>query len=361
MTSQIFTISDPVLQAPLHDQALRHAKADDMLNYWQAQPWQQQLAHTIKDSDTLFALLGIQPKAIAYTPDTFKLNVPHAFVAKIQKGNLDDPLLRQILPSDGETITHPSFIADPLAENRHNPIKGLLHKYRSRVLITLTGACAVHCRYCFRQHFDYGANLPKSDDTATILAYIKADKQIDEVILSGGDPLNISNRRLFEWLDRLATTQIKTVRLHTRLPVVLPARIDDELLNFLANYPKKVVMVIHTNHPNEIDHATYQACQKLKAAKLCLLNQTVLLKGVNDNVPTLVQLSHALFEAGVLPYYLHCLDKVAGAVHFEVPRQRAIDLYWQLLESLSGYLVPKLVQELPDCAFKTPIDIYKRA
>lgn len=335
-------------------------EATKILAYWQNQSWQQQLANTIKDTNELFGLLQLSSDDVPYVPKTFGLNVPHAFVAKIKRGDKNDPLLLQILPTVLETTTHPNFIADPLAENKHNPTKGLLHKYRSRVLITLTGACAVHCRYCFRQHFDYHANLPKADEQAAIMDYIAADSQIQEVILSGGDPLNVSNRRLFDWLDKLANTAITTVRLHTRLPIVLPARIDDDLLGFLAKYPKNVVMVIHTNHPNELDAATKAACVKLDQAGVRLLNQTVLLKGINDDVKVLTELSYALFDAKVLPYYLHILDKVAGAVHFDVPKERAIALYWQLLEQLSGYLVPKLVQELPNQPYKTPVDIYKR-
>lgn len=327
---------------------------------WQHATWQTQLANTIKDSDTLLELLGLSGDDLPlYTPKKFPLNVPHAFVAKMRPKDKNDPLLRQILPSTDELHSHPDYIADPLSENTYNPIKGLLHKYQSRVLITLTGACAVHCRYCFRQHFDYQANLPKKKIQNTIIDYINKHPQIDEVLLSGGDPLSVSNRRLAQWLDDLAETQIRTVRLHTRLPVVLPARIDDELLDLFANYSKKIVMVIHVNHANELDETTKHVCQKLKQVGVTMLNQTVLLKGINDDVQTLTELSYALFDAGVLPYYLHILDKVTGAVHFEVPKSRAIELYWALLAQLSGYLVPKLVQELPNHPYKTPVDIYQ--
>ncbi|MDO4427318.1 MAG: EF-P beta-lysylation protein EpmB [Moraxella sp.] len=324
--------------------------------------WQAQMANLVTDIDELCQLLNLQVgelSSVYALPEKFPLRVPHAFIKKMQKGDLNDPLLKQILPTTGEKLTDPKFTLDPLAENSHNPTRGLLHKYRSRVLVTLTGACAVHCRYCFRQHFDYGANLPTRTEQATIKDYILSHPEVDEVLLSGGDPLNVSNRRLFEWLTLLADTQIKTVRLHTRLPVVLPDRVDDELLVFLKDYPKNVVMVIHTNHPNELDAATKDACIRLKHANVTLLNQAVLLKGVNDDADTLVALSHALFGAGVLPYYLHILDKVAGAVHFDVLEEVAIRLYWQLLERLPGYLVPKLVQELPNQPYKTPINVYK--
>lgn len=330
----------------------------DILN----QSWQHQLANLITDIDELCALLNLNKDDLLNTyqlPQKFPLRVPHAFVAKMAQGDVNDPLLLQILPTKSEHIQAVGYTTDPLDENNHNPIKGLLHKYQSRVLITLTGACAVHCRYCFRQHFDYNANLPKSDEQAQILDYIHKNPEIDEVLLSGGDPLNVSNRRLLDWLEKLDNTPIRTIRLHTRLPIVLPARIDDELLTGLKKLTKNIVMVIHTNHPNEIDDAVKTACAKLKSAGVTLLNQTVLLKGVNDNAETLATLSHKLFESGVLPYYLHSLDKVQGASHFDIDEKRAIKIYWQLLERLSGYLVPKLVQELPNQPYKTPIDIYK--
>lgn len=331
----------------------------DILN----QSWQHQLANLVTDIDELCNLLSLNKDELLQTyqlPPKFPLQVPHAFVAKMTKGDLSDPLLLQILPTKSEQIQTLGYITDPLDEHNHNPIKGLLHKYQSRVLITLTGACAVHCRYCFRQHFDYNANLPKSDEQAQILDYINKNPDINEVLLSGGDPLNVSNRRLLDWLSKLADcANITTIRLHTRLPIVLPARIDDELLNSFKNLTKNIVMVIHTNHPSEIDDDVKIACTKLKSAGVTLLNQTVLLKNINDNAETLANLSHKLFGIGVLPYYLHILDKVQGASHFDIDESQAIELYWQLLEKLSGYLVPKLVQELPNRPYKTPIDIYK--
>lgn len=320
------------------------------------------MANLIDDIDTLCDYLALDKATLATRfaiPPKFALKVPYAFADKMVKGDLDDPLLRQVLPHKDEQIAVAGFTLDPLAENAHNPIKGLLHKYQSRVLITLTGACAIHCRYCFRQHFDYHANLPKGDELHNILSYITACPQVNEVILSGGDPLCVSNRRLTAFLQALASTSISTIRLHTRLPVVLPDRVDDELLDLLASLGKAVVMVIHSNHPNELDDNTKKACQRLKMANVSLLNQSVLLKGVNDNADILATLSHRLFACGVLPYYLHLLDKVAGASHFDVSEDKAVALYWQLLEMLSGYLVPKLVQELPHRPYKTPVDIYK--
>lgn len=219
----------------------------------------------------------------------------------------------------------------------------------------------MHCRYCFRQHFDYGANLPNSQDIRQICQYIANDKNINEVLLSGGDPLNINNRRFNEWIGALSDIDnINSIRIHTRMPVILPNRIDDEFIEILANCPKNIIMVLHINHPNEIDDALAQKCQRLNNHGVVLLNQSVLLKGVNDDTDTLCKLSHALFGIGVMPYYLHVLDKVAGAAHFDLPIDRAIQIYWQLLEKLSGYLVPKLVQEMAGKPYKVPIDIYKR-
>lgn len=323
--------------------------------------WQKELADAVSDVASLYQLLELPLPEQVHTPNKFPLRVPHAFINKMKKGDPNDPLLRQILPDIAESLPVAGYTADPLGENAHNPMKGLLHKYQSRALITVTGACAVHCRYCFRQHFDYGANLPNSQDIRQICHYIANDKRINEVLLSGGDPLNINNRRFNEWIGALsAIDNIKTIRIHTRMPVILPNRIDDELIEILANCPKNIIMVLHINHPNEIDDALAQKCQILKNHGVVLLNQSVLLKGVNDDTDTLCKLSHALFGIGVMPYYLHVLDKVAGSAHFDLPIDRAIQIYWQLLEKLSGYLVPKLVQEMAGKPYKVPIDIYKR-
>lgn len=325
--------------------------------------WQQEMSDAVSDVATLFAMLELPTPSHAYAPSKFPLRVPKAFVAKMQPRNPRDPLLLQVLPDAAERALVDGYTHDPLAENAHNPIKGLLHKYRSRVLLTLTGACAVHCRYCFRQHFDYIENLPNKSQMRTIIDYITADKSIDEVLFSGGDPLSISNQKLANWLDEISSIpHIRTVRLHTRLPAVLPNRIDDNLLEILHNFTKKgrnLVIVLHINHANEICDNLREKCTKLRQIGATLLNQTVLLKGINDNADTLAALSHTLFSAQILPYYLHILDKVAGAAHFDVPIAQAVAIYWQLLARLSGYLVPKLVQELPNQPYKTPVDIHR--
>ncbi|CAN6961347.1 EF-P beta-lysylation protein EpmB [Psychrobacter okhotskensis] len=322
--------------------------------------WQTQLSEGITSIDELLSILKLESRsAEVYVPEHFELRVPRAFVAKMTVGDSDDPLLKQVLPDRQEQIAVTGYVADPLAENAHNPTKGLLHKYQSRVLLTITGACAIHCRYCFRQHFDYSANMPTADAKQSIIDYITAHPDINEVILSGGDPLNVTNRRLFAWLDTLeAIPQLTTIRLHTRLPIVIPARLDAPLLERLAQSRCHIVMVIHCNHANEIDTLTAEYLQRARAAGVTLLNQAVLLKGINDSVAAQTALSQRLFSAGVLPYYLHVLDKVAGAAHFDSDERSAIALYWSLLAALPGYLVPKLVRELPDRPFKVPIDIY---
>ena len=323
--------------------------------------WQTQLSEAVSSIDELLAVLQLESlRAQVYVPTHFKLRVPRAFVAKMRVGDANDPLLRQVLPDQREQQAVTGYVTDPLGESDHNPSRGLLHKYQSRVLLTITGACAIHCRYCFRQHFDYNANMPNTGTQIATQAYISAHPEINEVILSGGDPLSVSNRRLFAWLDTLeAITQLTTIRLHTRLPIVIPERLDNELLDRLAQSRCRIVMVVHCNHANEIDTLTAQALQRANSAGITMLNQTVLLKDINDSVEVQVALSQRFFSAGVLPYYLHVLDKVDGSAHFDLSEQVAIELYWTLLQQLPGYLVPKLVRELTSRPFKVPIDIYK--
>ncbi len=323
--------------------------------------WQTQLSDAVSSIDELLAILQLESlRDQVYVPTHFKLRVPRAFVAKMRIGDANDPLLRQVLPDQREQLKVTGYVTDPLGENDHNPSKGILHKYQSRVLLTITGACAIHCRYCFRQHFDYNANMPSAGTQIATQAYIRTHPEIDEIILSGGDPLSVSNRRLFAWLDTIeALEQITTIRLHTRLPIVIPERLNHELLDRLAQSRCRIVMVIHCNHANEIDTLTAQALQRANSAGITMLNQTVLLKDINDSVEAQVDLSRRLFSAGVLPYYLHVLDKVAGGAHFDLSEQLAIELYWALLKRLPGYLVPKLVRELTNRPFKVPIDIYK--
>lgn len=325
--------------------------------------WQSQLSDVITSVDELLNILQLTHlKPSLYEAKHFPLRVPRAFVQKMTIGDENDPLLRQILPVCDEQYQVSGYVSDPLAESQYNPTKGLLHKYRSRVLLTVTGACAIHCRYCFRQHFDYHANLPVTSEQARIQTYLQDHPEINEVILSGGDPLSLSNRRLLSWLKFLGEMpQIKTIRLHTRLPVVIAERIDEALLSGFCELTKKcrLVMVIHCNHPQEIDDNLHTHLKKLQNIGITLLNQAVLLANINDDINTQVRLSEKLFSVGVMPYYLHLLDKVSGTAHFDCLEKQAVELYWLMLEALPGYLVPKLVKELPNKPFKTPINIYQ--
>ena len=322
--------------------------------------WQTQLSEAVTSVDELLAHLELSAhRADVYVPQHFKLRVPRGFVAKMRVGDINDPLLKQVLPDVQEQMAVTGYVSDPLSESTQNPTKGLLHKYQSRVLMPITGACAIHCRYCFRQHFDYQANMPTAQVSDEIIDYIRRHPDINEVILSGGDPLSISNRRLFAWLDVLeGLTQIDTIRLHTRLPVVIPERLDDALLTRLQTSRCQIVMVIHCNHANELDAHTASYLARAHAAGITMLNQAVLLAGVNDTLDAQVNLSKALFSNNVLPYYLHLLDKVAGAAHFDMREAEAVELYWSMLAALPGYLVPKLVKELPNKPFKVPVNIY---
>lgn len=331
-----------------------------MINYLATQKnWQSAFSDIITDFATLATELSLPLSAFDESYRHFPLKVPRRFVQKMAKNDPNDPLLRQILPTFDEKLAVAGFVTDPLQEQLSNPTKGIIHKYASRVLIPVTGACVVHCRYCFRQHFDYQENMPNQQDWKTIVDYIMAHPQVNEVILSGGDPLSLSDRRLFDILTRLESVpQITTIRLHTRVPVMIPERLDKALLERLQSSRCKIVLIIHANHANEIDDETAFYLQRAKMAGLTLLNQSVVLKGVNDDVATLTTLSETLWQAGVLPYYLHVLDKVAGAGHFYVPDEQVIEIYWQLLANCSGYLVPKLVREMPNIPFKMPINIF---
>ena len=332
-----------------------------MINYlYQEQNWQSQLSDLITDPFELLDQLDISSEQLLsgaiLASDTFKLRVPRAFVDKMQKADAFDPLLLQVLPHHLELEDHPEFVTDPLGEEEANQLPGVLHKYQSRFLLTLTGACAVHCRYCFRRHFPYQENLPKNDDWPQIQEYIKQHPLINEVILSGGDPLTLSNRKLKIWVERLESLpQVKILRIHSRVPIVIPNRIDEELLSLLENSRLRVIMVVHSNHAAELDDFTCNQLHKLSLRNVTVLNQAVLLKGVNDSAQTLVKLSQRLFDARVMPYYLHVLDKVKGAQHFDLESPKVDRLYEEVLASLPGYLVPKLVREIAGENNKTPL------
>ena len=325
------------------------------------QNWQAQINDLITDPRELLQLLQLPDHlltAAQLTQPSFGLRVPRAFVQRMQIGNAQDPLLLQVLPLHLELEQHAEYSLDPLGETAANVTAVFLHKYQNRLLLTLTGACAIHCRYCFRRHFPYQDNLPKTDDWPRIRDYVQAHPDLNEIILSGGDPLSVSNRRLFYWLSQLESLpQLTTLRIHSRLPVVLPARMDEALLARLAASRLHIVLVIHTNHPNELDNNTIRVLQRCRESGMFLLNQTVLLKGINDNTDCLAALSQRLFDAGVLPYYLHLMDRVQGAAHFDVDESTALSIYKPLMLRLSGYLLPRLVREQAGWPFKVPVDL----
>lgn len=321
--------------------------------------WQQALKEAIRDPVQLCQLLELPDelaRRAAGAAEQFALFAPRGYVARMRKGDPHDPLLRQVLPLDDELRPQVGFTSDPLAEESSTRSPGLLQKYRGRALLVTTGVCAIHCRYCFRRHFPYAAAPKSLDDWQPALEQIAADETLEEVILSGGDPLVLSDAWLAKLAQRLAAiSHVQRLRIHTRLPIVLPQRVDDTLISWLVGTRLTPVVVVHANHPAEIDEAVAASLQCLADAGATVLNQSVLLRGVNDNVEALVELSRRLFAARTLPYYLHQLDRVAGAAHFEVPASRGWQLVEQLRARLPGYLVPRYVQELPGESAKLPV------
>jgi EF-P beta-lysylation protein EpmB len=320
--------------------------------------WQHELAGAITDPGALARALDLDPGLFAAAEQAsklFALRVPLSFVSRMRRGDPTDPLLLQVMPVAAELVERAGFGSDPLAERAAFKAPGLLQKYRGRALLIASGACAVNCRYCFRREFPYSEQLG-SAALSQALDTIARDTSIEEVILSGGDPLSLSNARLQVVTGRLAQIpHIRRLRVHTRLPVVLPSRVDAGLGDWLRHLPWPVAVVLHSNHGNEIDDSVRAACARLRAAGATLLNQTVLLRGVNDSVTALSTLSQRLFAAGVVPYYLHLLDRVRGVAHFEVAEEVAQRLVGELASSLSGYLVPRLVREVPGGPAKIPL------
>jgi EF-P beta-lysylation protein EpmB len=308
------------------------------------------MADAIASPEALVDVLGLDRSLLAPAHAAaagFRLRVPRSYVARMRPGDPTDPLLRQVLPVESELQDVADYVSDPLGEHAALRAPGLLQKYRGRALIITTSACAVHCRYCFRREFPYSEQTNDAPRWSAALAEIARDSSIEEAILSGGDPLSLSDARLTSLTDALARIpHVRRLRVHTRQPVVLPSRVDDGLIGWLRSLRTPMVFVLHVNHPNEIDTDVRMACEKLRAAGVTLLNQSVLLRGVNDDVEVLAELSRHLFDAGVLPYYLHVLDHVRGAAHFAVPDAEARSLAGELASRLSGYLVPRLVREL---------------
>lgn len=321
--------------------------------------WQTQLARAIRDPRELCRRLGLDE---TWWPGAerghalFEVRVPEAYLARIRPGDPADPLLRQVLPLAEEALPTPGYVADPLEEAEHAPAPGLIHKYAGRVLLIASPACAVNCRYCFRRHFPYAEHRAPDPDFDAALDYVAADPSISEVILSGGDPLSLPDAKLERLARRLeGIAHVERLRIHTRLPVVLPSRVDDRLLAWLTSTRLRPVMVLHVNHPREIDDKVGACARRLHRAGVPLLNQSVLLRGINDSVEIQRDLSERLFSVHVMPYYLHITDRVEGAAHFAVEEETAKGLIWSLSQQLPGYLIPRLVREDPGAAAKTPI------
>lgn len=321
--------------------------------------WQDELSHAIKNPALLLQMLGLERRLNAIDAESLKkfpLRVTQSYINKMRYGDPQDPLLRQVFPLIDENIVVDGFSADPVGDHLAISSPGILHKYQGRALLLTTGACAIHCRYCFRRHFPYSESNPLASQWQQSIAALHGDSSIREVIFSGGDPLALTDTKLAAMVEDLQKIpHIKRLRIHTRLPLVLPKRITKSLLGWISASSLRVVMVIHANHANEIDAETAEALLNLRNAGCELLNQAVLLRGVNDDADSLVALSERLSEVQVLPYYLHLLDKVQGASHFDVDEAKGIALIAEIRRELPGYLVPRLVREQQGEASKTII------
>jgi EF-P beta-lysylation protein EpmB len=320
------------------------------------------MADSLSDPSELLGLLRLGPACLggASAVDAergFALRLPRGLANRIRPEDPADPILRQVLPVARETDERRGFSKDPVGELRSPPEGGVLRKYRGRALVMVTGACAVHCRYCFRRHFPATEHSVVSSRLHAVTEQLARDRSVGEVILSGGDPLTVPDDRLAKIVTEIAElTHVRRLRIHTRMPVVLPQRVDEGLIEWLAGVPLPTTVVIHANHGNEIDDDVRRSLAALRATGVTLLNQTVLLRGVNDDADALAQLNERLFEVGVLPYYLHMLDRVQGAAHFEVPEDTAFEILRELRARLPGYLVPRLVREVEGAPFKIPVD-----
>lgn len=320
--------------------------------------WQREIANSFKNLGDLLDYLEIDEKKrhLFKNEPNFPLRVTHFYADLIKKNDINDPLFLQIIPQTKEAHIVEHYTSDAVGDLNALKAPGLIHKYQGRVLISLTEACAIHCRYCFRREFPYSENIPDFSLNGPILNYLKKYKDINEVILSGGDPLMLSDKKLITILKSLdSIDHVSTIRFHTRMPSLEPSRVTQDLLKTLSSSNKKIVMVLHINHPNEINTHVINACQLLKKHNVTLLNQSVILNNVNNSVHVLKALSQSLFNAGILPYYIHCLDKVNGTAHFDSPREDSLKLIQNLKESLPGYLIPKLVEEIRGEKSKTHI------
>ena len=321
--------------------------------------WKLELSQSVTTIDELLDSLDLDKKALSTSQQAaidFPLRVPRPFIARMQPNNPNDPLLLQVLPVKAELTIIEGYSQDPLDEATHNPIAGIVHKYANRLLLVISPACAINCRYCFRRHFPYEENRQSKEQWQSALDYIRSDKEINEVIYSGGDPL-AANDHFLAWLtEQIANiAHIKRLRIHTRLPVVIPSRIDQTFLSWATATRLKPIVVLHINHSNEIDSDVAASIKRLQDCGIKVLNQSVLLRGINDSADCLAELSEKLFDCDVMPYYLHLFDPVAGASHFDIEERRAKKIYADLQAILPGFLVPKLVREIPNKPSKTTI------
>ena len=333
---------------------------DPKLHLCDENSWQKDLSQVITDPKKLLSLLDIEPLEYLQhfkAKQLFPVRVPLPFIKRMKKGDFNDPLLKQVMPLSSEFVVSEGFMTDPLEE--HDTVaEGLLHKYKNRVLMIVRAGCAVNCRYCFRRHFPYQDNSPNKQRWQQALTYINNHEEISEVIFSGGDPLMAKDDYLAWLVNQIeAIPHVKRLRIHTRLPVVIPNRITKELVNLLSLTRLKATMVFHINHTNEIDDDFAKALEPLREARVPLFNQSVLLNGVNDDSDILVALSEKMFDIGITPYYLHLFDPVQGAAHFDISEKKAVSIVNEMLANLPGFLMPKLVREIAGQTNKTPINL----
>ncbi len=321
--------------------------------------WQQELAHSFSNLNELFVYLSLDPAKLDSeyaAAANFPFKVTRSFASRIEKGNINDPLLRQVMPLQDELVDRPGFVDNPVGDLEAIAVPGVLHKYEGRALLIVSGACAINCRYCFRRNFPYSDAQLSKQRKALALDYINNHNDITEVILSGGDPLILSNQYLDELIKNIAGIHhVRRLRIHTRLPSVLPSRVNADLIKVLTDSRLNVVIVVHINHPNEINAEVEHAISQFARAGIPVFNQAVLLCGINDNLKTLCALFETLFDAGIFPYYMHALDKTKGTQHFEVAEDRIRYLQDAIRRKLPGYLIPRFVKEQPGKPYKIPI------
>ncbi len=321
--------------------------------------WQTELAKAFTNITDLLDFLNLQPEGLPLSDQAiqnFSMRVPVGFANCMEKGNPNDPLLKQVLPVSDELNTFPDFINDPVGDLEAAKPGGIIHKYHGRILLITTGGCAINCRYCFRRNFPYADLQMNKTRLSLVLQYLHDNPDISEVILSGGDPLLLNDNRLGQLVEKISQFHhIQRIRIHSRIPIVLPSRITPQLLEIFSRIPQQIIMVLHCNHGNEISPEVITACSLLKQHQILLFNQAVLLKDVNDQAEQLIALSEKLFANNIIPYYLHLLDKATGTGHFDVKTSRAISIMNEVKANLPGYLVPKLVREIPGESSKTGV------